>query len=940
MQFYRIRKKNLFETLSHQHFFSSNTINKNFFFIQKITKPITKNIIRPTNYIYFFGYFSVLIAISFQGLSQSTGLIPLLNNSSLTYQLKSLRKLRKQKRIFHKKKWVYGTNLPINQTICHNHLLIKDKEWGRPKNYRKTPEFIKNKYVLIPAQRTYLENFIHYSLHSPQRYFSTQLITIHGAKRFFGDEIISIIYPPLHPRILRLYLKDKAIELQTDKRTLTKLTMSSEKLFSLFFLSANNRFYFLTILNIWGLLCFCIFIQQVIESFCFTLLNDGEQKPLLDNDPFGDYLLPSNLILPQNNTKNFSEGVQTGIATYELKTLIKNLQTYEKFSFQPWLKFIPFLSKKISRTTGTIEPLNSIPKGIVFVGNFDNGGIHFAQALAGEAKIPFVRIPATQFLLTNIHEGLLVMRIVFYYTKTIAPAILHIEDIDTFCGVRNFLGNLKKDRKSSIFSVEYDVSTTQSRNHINKVQKCQHEQTFRKAFQKFENQKIKTYNNFISLSLEQIFSYITKPGKKNNCINQIANSEVDQSSVSEDDLISLLNQLLIELDGLVSEKSQGKLVTTTTAKNLKALEPALIRPGRLSTHIEFDSLYTLDREKIIKSVLFKHKYRTTLPWYLFANQLQHFQYISMKHIIENALYYSNVFTKTQKLIELNSLFFAKKRYFLLLKPQDVFLEELEQDKTHILKEKFSNYFLTQLLLLNPEIGLTTATILAKKDLSDNSSVSRKSIVPYLYQDFIQSSNSSQPSHPQTTTQFLNNSFNLSVIYILDNIWNQQQKIEKPSSHHSLVYQFNRNILEFHKEEFSKQLFCLNLNFSQQEQRSQTVSSNNEGYSIKKIKQPNLQYLNTLVSIRSLNQQKEQVNTLSNQGINFTETKTLNLIDVFGNMQFVSNWKQISEISPSELEKFAHFVLILRNLLIEYHAYLSYIVYKTLFIKQKEKQQIK
>jgi hypothetical protein len=131
-----------------------------------------------------------------------------------------------------------------------------------------------------------------------------------------------------------------------------------------------------------------------------------------------------------------------------------------------------------------------------------------------------------------------------------------------------------------------------------------------------------------------------------------------------------------------------------------------------------------------------------------------------------------------------------------------------------------------------------------------------------------------------------------------------------------------------------------LNFSQQEQRSQTVSSNNEGYSIKKIKQPNLQYLNTLVSIRSLNQQKEQVNTLSNQGINFTETKTLNLIDVFGNMQFVSNWKQISEISPSELEKFAHFVLILRNLLIEYHAYLSYIVYKTLFIKQKEKQQIK
>ena len=59
------------------------------------------------------------------------------------------------------------------------------------------------------------------------------------------------------------------------------------------------------ILNLWTLLCFCIFIQQIIEGFCFTLVNDGDQKPLIDDDPFSDYILPSNLILPENNTKIF-----------------------------------------------------------------------------------------------------------------------------------------------------------------------------------------------------------------------------------------------------------------------------------------------------------------------------------------------------------------------------------------------------------------------------------------------------------------------------------------------------------------------------------------------------------------------------------------------------------------------------------------------------------
>ena len=53
MQFYRIRKKNLFETLSHQHFFSSNTINKKFFDSKGKLIPWQFGLRLPVNQLFF-----------------------------------------------------------------------------------------------------------------------------------------------------------------------------------------------------------------------------------------------------------------------------------------------------------------------------------------------------------------------------------------------------------------------------------------------------------------------------------------------------------------------------------------------------------------------------------------------------------------------------------------------------------------------------------------------------------------------------------------------------------------------------------------------------------------------------------------------------------------------------------------------------------------------
>ena len=125
MKFYKTRSKTIVESIFKQF----QTQSKKLYYkqrtnlpIKKFAKPIKKTLMRPTNYAYFFLYFSIISYLSLQGLTKATSLIPGINQPSLVYQLKALRKLRKQKRIFHKKKWIYGSPLH-NQNI----LIERDK---------------------------------------------------------------------------------------------------------------------------------------------------------------------------------------------------------------------------------------------------------------------------------------------------------------------------------------------------------------------------------------------------------------------------------------------------------------------------------------------------------------------------------------------------------------------------------------------------------------------------------------------------------------------------------------------------------------------------------------------------------------------------------------------------------------------------------------------
>ncbi len=789
------------------------------------TSSLRKSFTQPFNYIFFFVYASLIGYIVSHGITQSTSVVPIINSTPLVYQFKNLRQLRKQKRTFQNNKWA-------------NYRFQKDLKTST-----------KNKYSIIPSQNSQLENFFRYFCSIPKKATAAQLVTLVGRERFFGNQLLSITYPPLHPRILRIYLKDKATVLQTDKQALNLGARSWQTKFidKLFIETAIGRFAFLSIINLWALACFCIFIKQSAEGFFFTLIDDGDTNPIYD-DPIKDFILPSNLILPEHNTKNFLSGIPTGVATNELKPLIEALSAA---SHKPFSKMLNKSSK-----------MPTIPTGILFLGGFETGGSNFAQALAGEAKVPFIRIPATQFVLSNIHEGLLLMRVVFHFAKSMAPAILHIDDIEVFGGLRSSVDLASSVKKDSLFYAKYEK--LKSDYSINPSPQSKKE-NFNQAFQSFKKHSDKPFKAFISNSLRICFRELTEdptvssnfPSTKQNLSNN------SNQNLSDDDLTSLLNQLLIELDGIAPTSSS--LITTATAKEISKIEPALLRPGRLSKHIELDSLYTLDREKLIQALLFKHKCTSSIPWYLFAAQLKNFDYLPLKQIVENAIYYSKIFSKTKTTIEFASLLFAKNRYFL---SQDLLLDGLGKESIHEEKQKF--------------IQNTIASFVKKRVETDFNEVSSfeatLSIIPAL----LQPKQNVNVKTPQTLIQVLNQPQNIFLANILEDLWSQQQNFNVSSQYILFLFSLSSLLVDIDGT------------------RSDIQS---------------VRYTEVLTRFKNI-----ETRSLVPQ---FTTGKKLNLIDVFGNMQFINQWRQSSLLTKKELAQVSNSILSSRYLIIEYHAYLSF-----------------
>src|SRR5205823_14718849 len=71
-----------------------------------------------------------------------------------------------------------------------------------------------------------------------------------------------------------------------------------------------------------------------------------------------------------------------------------------------------------------------IPKGVLLVGPPGTGKTLLARAVAGEARVPFFSISATEFVEMFVGVGASRVRDLFEKAKATAPAIVFIDEID------------------------------------------------------------------------------------------------------------------------------------------------------------------------------------------------------------------------------------------------------------------------------------------------------------------------------------------------------------------------------------------------------------------------------------------------------------------------------------------------------------------------------
>lgn len=233
------------------------------------------------------------------------------------------------------------------------------------------------------------------------------------------------------------------------------------------------------------------------------------------------------------------------------KTRFQNIAGIEQI-FSQLSEIIWFLrNSKRFLDTGT-----KLPKGILLVGPPGTGKTLLVQAIAGEAQVPIFLQPAGAF---NNSESLGAQRLqqLFEKAKQLSPCIIFFDEIDSIGQrrshiIQNPAGN------DSLFAI-----VTNSR--------VQTQQSNSRA---------------IPFKLGQLSS-------KRKLNENKEESDYRQAGLQTPDQLSLLMQLLIELDGLQSTK---KVIVIGATNRVDVLDPALIRPGR------FDKVLQLGLPKKLKRI--------------------------------------------------------------------------------------------------------------------------------------------------------------------------------------------------------------------------------------------------------------------------------------------------------------------------------------------------
>lgn len=244
----------------------------------------------------------------------------------------------------------------------------------------------------------------------------------------------------------------------------------------------------------------------------------------------------------------------------------------------------------------------------LLIGAPGTGKTLLVQALAGEAGVPVLLQSGS--VLKDFRQrgkGARSIQSLFRRARQITPCIVFIDEVDGV-GVR---------REGLSLSPMGDQDIIDSMNEAG---------TIPVSFEDLENFKPKTELKDLleeeeNLELDEVLNFgetLTDATQKNLLrIKVLQEEQIEQNSRTEQ--LSILTQLLIELDGLAP---LNDIMVLGATNRPHILDPALLRPGRFYKIIKLKLPDQRKRIQILKLYISRMKKQSSVPWYYFSQRME------------------------------------------------------------------------------------------------------------------------------------------------------------------------------------------------------------------------------------------------------------------------------------------------------------------------------
>lgn len=237
-----------------------------------------------------------------------------------------------------------------------------------------------------------------------------------------------------------------------------------------------------------------------------------------------------------------------------------------------------------------------IPRGILLYGSPGTGKSTLVQAIAGETNVPIILLSGSSLIGPERTAGRR-LRELFEEAHAIAPCIIFIDELDTIGWKRTEV--LHKDPTKRNIVGPWDMAVIPPEfketvhfldsyeSPIDKLQKAEEE--------KEKNEELKEKGKYYIEESEDITHQL-----------------------------SLLVELLIQMDGLTENSAQTQVVVFGATNHPENLDPALLRPGRFDRCIHVKRPRENERIEILKLYSQDIGYDANIPWKYLAARTEGF----------------------------------------------------------------------------------------------------------------------------------------------------------------------------------------------------------------------------------------------------------------------------------------------------------------------------